>query len=275
MWITPPFDKSSGIQVKSASASVILTVAGSATGQHHASASASVIFTASLSSSGVHTESASASVILIAAGSATGLHHASASALVILSPVAKSIQPSAALVVLTASGSSVAMRVKSASAPVVLSASASVFFPPAGLGEDFLGRFQVGQEVPLYAIVVDQNGQPEASTTVTPSARIYNLETLVRVEQLDLHRVRRSRAASFYGISVRIGRAYTPARYGVHVRMATGGFSGIRLMTFEVVPGGDAAGPVIAAVTSSNVGDRVLTHLGEGSLALASGPRVS
>jgi hypothetical protein len=164
----------------------------------------------------------------------------------------------------------------SATATIILRARARSVFPEVDFASDYLGRFQQGQEVPLWTIVRDQDGQPTEPTTRTPWVRVYDLDTHALVEVANMVHLRYSRVDEVYSLALWIGEGYPVGRYGVLYEAPTGGFTGIALGIFEVLPGGDPAGPVVAAATiARSTGDLVLGNLATGSLVVGQKPSVS
>jgi hypothetical protein len=159
---------------------------------------------------------------------------------------------------------------------LILRARAANVFPLIDYGDDYLGRFQQGQEVPLWTVVRDQHGQPADPTVRTPWARIYDLDTQTLAASPNLARLRYSRVDQVYSLALLLDEGYPVGRYGILYEAPTGGFIGVTLAVFEVVPGGDPSGPVIATQTiARSTGDIVLGHLGDGSLVAGSKPSIS
>lgn len=110
----------------------------------------------------------------------------------------------------------------------------------------------------------------------TPVARIYNLDTGKFVDLAKLVGLRYSRVEQVYTLALRLGEAYPVGRYAVLYEAPTGGFVGVYLAIFEVVPGGDPAGPVISSLTRvASTGDLVLGHLASGILTVGTKPAIS
>ena len=140
----------------------------------------------------------------------------------------------------------------------------------------YLGRYQLGQFVPLQVLVQDQAGTPAEPTLRTPMARITALGSGQLVMTVSLHHLRRNRVGPVYVHQLRLASDYLPGRYGVLYQVPTGSFLGAGLALFEVVPQGDPAGPVIATtVVTQPAGDQVLAQVGGGQLVLGQKPRLS
>lgn len=169
----------------------------------------------------------------------------------------------------------VGQSVGSASARIVFRVRARVQVPEVVFGETYLGRFQVGQEVPLWDVVLDARGSPVAPTQSPPTATVYALGTGSRVEVLDLPGLRGSRSSAVHARPLPLGSRYAPGRYFVLYRARTGAFTGLTSATFEVAEGGDAQGPVQAAYAADHPsGWRFLMHTGSGALLTGRRPRV-
>jgi hypothetical protein len=147
--------------------------------------------------------------------------------------------------------------------------------PEVVVGDHYLGRYQEGQEVPLWVMVVDARGRPLDPTTVPPTATIYDLGTGLRAGAVALPKLRGSRVSAVYEGRLRLGDDYPPGRYGALVRASTGAFTGQTLLIFEVMAGGDARGPVPAAYAAETpVGWRFLAQVGSGALIEGRRPRI-
>ncbi len=224
-------------------------------------AASTIVFTASAAARRAFAPSASASIVFKA--TANGFHgiYKSASASIVFTASA----------VLNNRGANTHCNVK-----IIFRCRAKNKFLPVVFGDDYLGRFQMGQEVPLWDLVRDQHGQPALPTVEPPTADVFNLDTRTHVETVQLTRLRGSRVNSVYTRGLRLGTDYAPARYGVLYRAPSGGFIGYNLAIFEVVAGGDASGPALATHTFAAAGgDQVIAQLGSGALAKGSRPRIS
>ncbi len=159
-------------------------------------------------------------------------------------------------------------------ATLIFRVRASVRSRPIDFGDDYVGRFQVGSEVPLLVVVRDPRGTPTDPTQATPNARIYDLDTGLFVETVGLARRRKNRPRQVYTLSLRLGTRYVPGRYGILYQAPVGDFLGVFLGLFEVVSGGDPAGVVIATRSPVTTGP-VVAHVGSGKLLTGSKPKVS
>ncbi len=156
-----------------------------------------------------------------------------------------------ALMVITATGEGFHGPVVDATASVVLTATAILNSITRGLG-------------------------PARQTFRTPYARIYNLDTMQLVDVANLAHLRYARVGQVYSLPLRITTSYPVGRYGVLYQAPVDSYLGVFLSLFEVVAGGDPAGPVIASYTvAESTGDLVLGQLGSGAVVVGQKPGVS
>ncbi len=157
-----------------------------------------------------------------------------------------------------------------ATAFLILRARSRYPIPKAGVVEDYLGRFQQGAEVPLSLqcfAAAETPGLPDNA----PIVRMYRDGILVDSVTLALQQD--TQVAGRFGASHPLGAGDAPGRYVAAYWYTAGGVPQSQCQVFEVVPGGDPGGPVIAAqVISRPDGDRVLAELGAGMLALGQDP---
>lgn len=176
-----------------------------------------------------------------------------------------------ATLLLTATGSERGSLALLASTSFVLSSSAAFSTgvatqPPGG----YIGRYQLGQEVPFLVQCRDAAGRP-AAPAAPPTARVYRDGVPLRAVELS-HDEDTEVPGRFRG-RLRLADGDAPGRhavvylYGVGVEVVVGSD------TFEVAPGGDPQGPVLAGfVLSRPDADVVMAHLGSGRLAAGRTP---
>ncbi len=263
--------------VASGSTSVVLTAAAAKTHAAVRAATASVIITAAASQATlfVYQKAALASVVLTASASTFHAVPVVASVSVILTAtgtvsLALFVEADAS-VILTAHALAARAIERAAAVRVVLRARARIpgqTGPPAG--DDYLGRYQQGQQVPLEIQCFQPRvvkGLPDAA----PVARMYRDGVLVQTETLPVNQDGVGR----FGRTYRLGRQDDPGLYAVIYWYRTGGTVRSLWQTFEVIPGGDPAGPVIAAtVLERPDGDQVLAQFGSGVLAVGRDPYI-
>lgn len=141
-------------------------------------------------------------------------------------------------------------------------------------GLDYLGRFQVGQEIPLLVHCRDRDrvpyfpDRPPTATILAPDGSV--------VDQVGLCVVDPYRATGVFARSHALGNQYALGKYTVkYAYTVAGEYQGLLLATFEVVGGGDIGGPVISlyAVNRPEAG-YVVAHLGTGRLVQGRNPYV-
>lgn len=228
-------------------------------------------------------KSASASIVFHPAAQGQRQRSGAATASVVFTPTAMGFRIpvgiyKAATATVVFSAQAVLTNVKrgvTAAARIIFKARASNRVRPVVFGDDYLGRFQVGQDLPLWCAVRDQHGSLALPTTTPPVADIYNLDTHAHVESVEVSRLRGSRVDSVYAMPHLLGFKYTTGRHAIVYRATAGGFTGYTISIFEVVPGGDTSGPVIALHTfSAPGGDQTMGQLGSGAIARGSRPRL-
>ncbi len=262
---------------KSAAASLVLTATGSCLHQVTVTSTASVVVTATASQATlfVYQKTALASVILTATGS---VHHAvpvSGSASLILTATgavrfARSVLATASVTLLV-DASAVRAIARDSALRVILRVRARVpgqTSPSAG--DDYLGRYQQGQEVPLEIQCFQPKGI-RALPDMAPVARMYRDGALVGSQVLSVN----DDGPGRFGFDYLIGVDSEPGLYAVCYWYQTGIVVRSQWQVFEVVPGGDMAGPVIAAtVLERPDGDQVLAQFGSGVLAVGRDPYI-
>ncbi len=212
-------------------------------------------------------------MILAATGSASHAVPGIASASVILTATSlggRSIPSGAtASVVLLVGASSLKAVARGSSLQVVLRARAKVPYQTGpSAGDDYLGRYQQGTSVPLEIQCFQPKGVrglPDAA----PVARMYRDGILVGSQVLPVS----DDLAARCGGSYLLGPGNEPGLYSVVYWYETGGVPRSQWQVFEVIPGGDMAGPVIAAtVLERPDGDQVMAQFGSGVLAVGRDP---
>ncbi len=270
----PVFSLASGnVFAASASASVVLTATASGIKQAVALAASSVVLTSVASESRSTVVVSVASVVLTATASVSRVISASAFASMILTATGAGGTATAVLatasVILLVDASALKAIARDASLRVLLRARARVpgaTGPPAG--DDYLGRYQQGTSVPLEIQCFQPKGV-RALPDRAPVARMYRDGILVGSQVLPVS----DDLAARCGGSYLLGPGNEPGLYSVIYWYETGGVPRSQWQVFEVIPGGDMAGPVIAAtVLERPDGDQVLAQFGSGVLAVGRDP---
>lgn len=140
---------------------------------------------------------------------------------------------------------------------------------PFGI-EDYLGRFQQGQELPLQ-LQCFASGETPGLPDNPPVVRIYGDGTLV--DEAILAVQPDTQVAGRFGLNYRLGARVAPGRYVAAYWYSAMAMIQSQVQVFEVVPGGDPGGPTIAAqLVSRPDGDQILAQLGSGPLVLGRDP---
>lgn len=108
----------------------------------------------------------------------------------------------------------------------------------------YLGRYQQGQEVPFVLLTKGSTGVPVAPDAA-PLADVYSstglLASGLKVPALDGAAV----TGLFQGF-LYLDESYPVGHYSIEAHWVSGVFTGSMLLYFEVAPGGDATGQVLA-----------------------------
>jgi len=108
----------------------------------------------------------------------------------------------------------------------------------------FLGRYQLGDLVPLTVLCTGPDGSP-LDPDSAPAARIYPASGGL-VAEVALPCRDRPATTGLFGGRILLGPSYAPGRYLIQCRWQAGTFHGGRLLSLQVLPGGDATGTVTA-----------------------------
>ncbi len=261
--------------VKSASAAIVFSVVAAAEREGVAQATASIIFTAAATThfpfgrasaqikftptaaqSSARPPRAGATIVFIATTSQFQTRAGAGSAEIVFHPVAALHPPG------TVFGNCVAT--------IVFRAHCKGKRPGVVFGDGYLGRYQVGQDVPLEVQCVDSNGSP-AVPDAAPLARVYRDGSFLATKVLPIE-TDDGAVGRFRGIYT-LGNADETGRYAVVYLYSHLGLSRGSSDIFEVLPGGDPAGPVIAGYSLARPdGDFFLAHLAAGRVASGQTP---
>lgn len=107
-----------------------------------------------------------------------------------------------------------------------------------------LGRFHVGDSIPLAVSSEDNNGVPTLPTAA-PTARIYSGSTLIETVSLPIWD--RYKVTAYFQKRHRLGSSYSAGTYLVVYGWTISATSYKKVAFFQVYSGGDADGNVIAA----------------------------
>ncbi len=220
------------------------------------SATASIVFTATASEVTSHAHAATASIVFTASASQFQTKTGSASAQIVFKATAAT----------HATGTKLGMAVAS----IIFRCRARGKRPGAKFGDGYLGRYQVGQDVPLQVQCVDSNGDPTVPDGA-PLARVYRDGSYVRSARVPLE-TDPDVAGRFRG-RYTLGDGDAPGHCTVVYLYSTLGLPRGDSDCFEVVAGGDPSGAVLAGYAFSRPdGDFLLAHLAAGRLASGQTP---
>lgn len=262
-------------------ASIVLSAAASKTSILLVSASAEIILSSTADAVFEAPTNATATIILSASASETATFDnfllQTPLAVLILSSSAVGIPSYSAVatatIVLTAGADADGGLItadRTAGAILLLRCRADV--PGIGVNhfQDYLGRFQQGQELPL-AIQCFATGETPGLPVAAPIVRMYREGTLV--DEVILPIQEDAQVVGRFGMDYRLGYLATPGRYLAAYWYEANAMVVSQYQVFEVVPGGDPAGPVIASqVIGRPDGDRVLAQPSSGTLLFGRDP---
>jgi hypothetical protein len=136
--------------------------------------------------------------------------------------------------------------------------------------EDYLGRYQQGDEVPLQLqcfAAAETAGLPDAA----PIVRIYREGVLA--DEFTLPLLPDAQVSGRFGQNYRLGYLTAPGRYLAAYWYQASDVVQAQQQVFEVMPGGDPGGPVLATqVIGRPDGDRVLAQVASGALLVGQDP---
>lgn len=137
--------------------------------------------------------------------------------------------------------------------------------PPDG----YLGRYQVGQSVPLALAVVDGDGQP-AAPDAAPLATVTDPdEAVVAAVKMAL-----AGDAMHFALPYFLGIERALGTYTVGYAYSIGGESSALAGSFDVIPGGDVGGAVISLIGYDRPEAQfVVAQLTSGRLVQGKNPR--
>lgn len=137
----------------------------------------------------------------------------------------------------------------------------------------FLGRYALGSHVPLSVVATAADGQP-AAPTECPTVSVYDADGAV-VESRLIPARDRGAVTGLFGYRLRLSASYAAGHYTVAYRWRSGAHRGVATAAFEVTPGGDAEGAVIAMHDYNRPDARFIVHqLDSGKLKRGRNPRL-
>ncbi len=107
-----------------------------------------------------------------------------------------------------------------------------------------LGRYQLGQEVVAYLRCTDADDRPVAPSAF-PRVAVYAASGHP-VRDVAVPIVERGIVTGLFAVRLFLDGSFSSGAYQMVFRWAAGSHHGSEVRTFEVLPGGDASGQVIA-----------------------------
>lgn len=136
----------------------------------------------------------------------------------------------------------------------------------------WLGRFRLGQSVPLELPVKDSSNTP-VEPDAAPTATVYS--SSARIEDLELPVLDPFRVTGLFREDLFLGALYATGFYVVQYNYAVGGVFGGAEDAFEIVGGGDAVGHVLSLFHFPHAAsDFLIVHREDGTVVRRRNPRV-
>lgn len=136
----------------------------------------------------------------------------------------------------------------------------------------YRGRYRVGDELYLGVLCVNAVGAP-AAPTEAPTADIWTAG--VRTKAVLLPAVDRPAVVGLFAQRLFLGQDFAPGRYEIHYRYRAAGFPNVVTDTFEIAPGGDAAGSVVSMAGYKRPQATYVVHqLDSGRIRKGKNPRI-
>jgi hypothetical protein len=137
---------------------------------------------------------------------------------------------------------------------------------------EHLGRFRLGQVVPLLAWVRDSDDSAIAADA-PPLARVFD-QSGTLIDAFTLPALDRYGILGLYGLPLRLGFGLEPGHFIVTYACLVGGRAFIATSVFEIVRGGDASGAVISLFASDRPeASYVLAQVTSGRILQGRNPR--
>lgn len=107
----------------------------------------------------------------------------------------------------------------------------------------FIGRFQLGDVLPLLLVTRDASLTPQVPT-VPPAVTIWS--SSAKVEKHEMPMIERFITDGMFLARVFLGSAYSTGLYTVSYNYAVGSYQGVETDSFEILPGGSVDGNVMS-----------------------------
>lgn len=263
---------------KAATASIIFTATGDRSVGWPVAATSEIVFTATAVMDGIAfpVVTGSAEVIFTATASSQFGFVGVGSASIIFTPTSSQTRThtgdGTATIIFMATAAVIATGTKQgrASCQIIFRVRARGKRPGIKFGDGYLGRYQIGQDVPLAVQCVDNDGNPTQPDTA-PLARIYRNGLFLRDMRVPIE-TDADATGRFRG-RYTLGNSDAPGYYAVVYLYGSFALERGDFDCFEVVDGGDPSGSVLAAYSLTRPdGDYVLAHLAAGRLAAGQTP---
>lgn len=115
----------------------------------------------------------------------------------------------------------------------------------------YLGRFQLGDWVPIVVCTEDASGVKTAPTTTSDRAPVYAVydNATTKVENRRLNIIDPVLSPATFTDRIRLSASYATGQYSIVITYTTGGlaFWGRKILTFEIVGGGNSTGAITSA----------------------------
>lgn len=108
---------------------------------------------------------------------------------------------------------------------------------------NYLGRWQQGQEMPLWVLCTDSSGNP-VLPDAAPQVDVYSHSGLGLTRTVPV--LEPAATTGLFKGSLFLNAGFTPGTWCLSFRWKVGSYVGSSLASFEVAPGGDGSGQVLA-----------------------------
>lgn len=136
----------------------------------------------------------------------------------------------------------------------------------------YLGRYQLGQYVPLRLVTQTVAGAP---TLPDAAPTLYTWSGTSKIETLLVPAIDQKRTTAMFFLPLFLGSLYAVGNYRVVYQWANSSVTNQAVDTFEIVTGGDALGDVAAMhAYDCPDGTFVVRQVGRGLLTVGRGPHV-
>lgn len=136
----------------------------------------------------------------------------------------------------------------------------------------YLGRYRLGDDVPLTLQCVDASGTASVPTEA-PYADVWNASAKIMTLRLPV--ADKFQATGLFHQLLRLGIDFATGHYRVVYRYLVGSFVGQEVDVFQIVAGGDVGGPVLAMHAYDRADATFIVHqLSSGRLVKGRNPKL-